>query len=150
MQIFLNKSACCLIRHVILKCLRLSLLPVFIFAFSVTTAQAQKRSAYLLINTKSAPVKCDSASLSSLRSLVKNSLLKKKIVLLDNSEIEKIESGYIYLNVLISDSLRISAYRLSNLGSYTSRYNYRSKAFIYSGWKDIKRDVSAYIKSTIK
>ena len=133
-----------------LKYLGLYLLPALLLAFSVTTAQVQKRSAYLLVNTNGARVQCDSTSLYSLRSQVQNSFLKKKIILMDNSAVEKIESSYIYLSVLISDSLRISAYRLSILGSYTSRNNYPSKAFNYSGWKDINRNVTSYIKRIFK
>ena len=84
--------------------------------------------------------------LNSLKDNIREALLKKNFVLRENDEVEKANSSYIYLTVNVSDSLYISAKRLSNNDNYISTSKYDKKVWKYSNTADVKHYVEATIK----
>ena len=65
---------------------------------------------------------------ASLKKEVKNALIQKNIILRNNDEVEKADSSYLYINIVISDSLFLSAKKLSNNDVYVAE----SRSFILS------------------
>lgn len=119
------------------------ILTLFVFA---SVGFSQNRQAYLIINTKAAVIKCDSLFLNSLKDDIKAALIGKNIDLIDNDEVEKNYSNYLYLYVNISDSLYISGKMLSNNDNYVGTSRYDKKTWKYSDTTEIKNFFLDYIE----
>ena len=109
---------------------------------------AQNRQAYLTINTDEAKITCDSLFVASLKKEVKNALIQKNIILRNNDEVEKADSSYLYINIVISDSLFLSAKKLSNNDVYVAESRYNKKAWNYTTTDEIRNYVLNYIEGT--
>ncbi len=126
--------------------------PIFFISISlllVNPVNAQKKQkvfkAYLIVNNTSEKLKKDSLFNANLKLDVKNILKKKNYVLVSNTEMEEAEKMYLYIYVVITDSLKISAKKSSGMGK-VYLMPYPEKTFYYGNKTSLIKYVIRYIK----
>ncbi|MGD1005963.1 MAG: hypothetical protein ABR980_01870 [Ignavibacteriaceae bacterium] len=105
---------------------------------------------YLILNNHSQVIKNDSLFESGLRIKLSNLLKKKNIMLVPNEETETYEQSYIYIKVVIADSLRISEWKsIAPQGNGTIRVLPKENVYEYKDEKDIIKKVISYAKRNL-
>ena len=105
---------------------------------------------YLILNNHSQVIKNDSLFESGLRIKLSNLLKKKNIMLVPNEETETYEQLYIYIKVVIADSLRISEWKsIAPQGNGTIRVLPKENVYEYKDEKDIIKKVISYAKRNL-
>ena len=105
---------------------------------------------YLILNNHRQVIKNDSLFESGLRIKLSNLLKKKNIMLVPNEETETYEQSYIYIKVVIADSLRISEWKsIAPQGNGTIRVLPKENVYEYKDEKDIIKKVISYAKRNL-
>jgi hypothetical protein len=116
--------------------------------YTLSGLQPYKRiKAYLILNNQSKIIKNDSLFEKNIRSRLTGLLKKKNITLISNKETETADQEYLYIKIVINDSLRISEWKnIAPQSNSTIHVLPKNNVFEYNDEKEIIKKIIYTVK----